>query len=65
MIEAARNLSLTAIFYLLLRPVSPALSLIAAFLACLAPQPSPSATIFYYAAALPQIDATLPQRSAG
>jgi len=35
------------------------------FFGCLAPQPSPSATIFYYAAALPQIDATLPQRSAG
>jgi len=27
------------------------------FFGCLAPQPSPSATIFYYAAALPQIDA--------
>ena len=57
MIEAASNLSLTAIFYLLLRPVSPALSLIAAFWGLFGTATFAVGEIFYYAAALPQIDA--------
>ena len=57
MIEAACDLSLTAIFYLLLRPVSRPLSLIGAFLGLFGTATFAVGEIFYYVAALPQIDA--------
>ena len=57
MIEAACDLSLTAIFYLLLRPVSRPLSLIAAFFGVFGTATFAVGEIFYYVAALPQIDA--------
>lgn len=57
MIEAACDLSLTAIFYLLLRPVSRPLSLIAAFFGVFGTATFAVGEIFYYAAALPQMDA--------
>ena len=57
MIEAACDLSLTALFYLLLRPVSRPLSLIAAFFGVFGTATFAVGEIFYYVAALPQIDA--------
>jgi hypothetical protein len=57
MIEAACDLSLTAIFYLLLRPVSRLLSLIGAFLGVFGTATFAVGEIFYYVAALPQMDA--------
>ena len=57
MIEAACDLSLTAIFYLLLRPVSRPLSLITAFFGLFGTATFAVGEIFYYIAALPQIDA--------
>jgi hypothetical protein len=57
MIEAACDLSLTAIFYLLLRPVSRTLSLITAFFGVFGTATFAVGEIFYYIAALPQIDA--------
>jgi len=57
MIEAACDLSLTAIFYLLLRPVSRPLSLITAFFGVFGTATFAVGEIFYYVAALPQIDA--------
>jgi hypothetical protein len=57
MIEAACDLSLTAIFYLLLRPVSRPLSLIAALFGVFGTATFAVGEIFYYIAALPQIDA--------
>jgi hypothetical protein len=57
MVEAACDLSLTAIFYLLLRPVSAPLSLIAAFFGLFCTATFAVGEIFYYAAALPQMDA--------
>jgi len=57
MIEAACDLSLTAIFYLLLRPVSRPLSLITAFFGLFGTATFAVGEIFYYVAALPQIDA--------
>lgn len=57
MIEAACDLSLTAIFYLLLRPVSRPLSLITAFFGLFGTVTFAVGEIFYYIAALPQIDA--------
>jgi len=56
MIEAACDLSLTAIFYLLLRPVSRSLSLITAFFGLFGTATFAVGEIFYYVAALPQID---------
>ena len=57
MVEAACDLSLTAIFYLLLRPVSRPLSLIAAVFGVFGTSTFAVGEIFYYAAALPQMDA--------
>ena len=57
LIEAACDLSLTAIFYLLLRPVSRPLSLIGAFFRLFGTATFAVGEIFYYVAALPQIDA--------
>jgi hypothetical protein len=57
MIEAACDLSLTAIFYLLLRPVSRPIALITAFFGLFGTATFAVGEIFYYAAALPQIDA--------
>jgi hypothetical protein len=56
MVEAACDLSLTAIFYLLLRPVSRPLSLIAAFFGLFGTATFAVGEIFYYFAALPQLD---------
>jgi hypothetical protein len=56
-IEAACDLSLTAIFYLLLRPVSRPLALITAFFGMFGTATFAVGEIFYYVAALPQIDA--------
>ena len=56
-IEAACDLSLTAIFYLLLRPVSRPLALITAFFGIFGTATFAVGEIFYYIAALPQIDA--------
>jgi hypothetical protein len=56
-IEAACDLSLTAIFYLLLRPVSQPLSLIAAFFGLFGTATFAVGEMFYYFAALPQMDA--------
>jgi hypothetical protein len=57
MVEAACDLCLTAIFYVLLRPVSRPLSLITAFFGLFGTATFAVGEIFYYAAALPQIDA--------
>ena len=57
LIEAVCDLSLTAIFYLLLRPVSRPLSLIAAVFGVFCTSTFAVGEIFYYLAALPQIDA--------
>jgi hypothetical protein len=57
LIEAACDLFLTAIFYLMLRPVSRPLSLITAFLGVFCTATFAVGEIFYYVAALPQIDA--------
>ena len=57
MIEAACDLSLTAIFYLLLRPVSRPLALITAFFGLFGTATFAVGEIFYYAAAVPQMDA--------
>jgi hypothetical protein len=56
LIEAACDLSLAAIFYLLLRPVSRPLSLIAAVFGVFCTATFAVGEIFYYLAALPQID---------
>ncbi|HEV2619851.1 MAG TPA: DUF4386 domain-containing protein [Acidobacteriaceae bacterium] len=57
LIEAMCDLSLMAIFYLLLRPVSRPLSLIAACFGIFATATFAIGEVFYYAAALPVIDA--------
>lgn len=57
LIEAACDLSLTAIFYFLLRPVSRPLSLIAACFGVFSTATFAVGEIFYFAAALPVIDA--------
>ena len=57
MVEAACDLSLAAIFYLLLRPVSRPLSLITAFFGVFCTATFAVGEMFYYFAALPQIDA--------
>jgi len=57
LIEAACDLFLTAIFYLMLLPVSRPLSLITAFLGVFCTATFAVGEIFYYVAALPQIDA--------
>jgi uncharacterized protein DUF4386 len=57
LVEAVCDLSLTAIFYLLLRPVSRPLSLIAACFGVFSTATFAVGEIFYFAAALPVIDA--------
>jgi len=57
MIEAACDLSLTAIFYFLLRPVSRPLALITAFFGMFGTATFAVGEIFYYVAALPLMDA--------
>ena len=56
-IEAACDLALTAIFYLLLRPVSRPLALISAFFGLFGTATFAVGEIFYYVAALPEMDA--------
>ena len=56
-IEAACDLALTAIFYLLLRPVSRPLALISAFFGLFGTATFAVGEIFYYVAALPLMDA--------
>ena len=57
MVEAACDLSLTALFYLLLRPVSRPLALITAFFGLFGTTTFAVGEIFYYVAALPAMDA--------
>lgn len=59
LIEATCDLSLTAIFYLLLQPVSRPLSLIAACFGVFGTAIFAVGEIFYFAAALPVIDANV------
>jgi hypothetical protein len=59
LIEAMCDLSLTAILYFLLRPVSGPLSLIAAFVGVFSTATFAVAEVFYFAAALPVIDANV------
>ncbi len=56
LVEAACDLSLAAIFYLLLRPVSRPLALITTFFGIFGTATFAVGEIFYYAAALPTID---------
>jgi len=57
LIEAACDLALAAIFYVLLRPVSRPLSLIAAFFGVFCTATFAVGESFYYLAAVPQLDA--------
>jgi len=59
LIEAACDLSLTAIFYVLLRPVSRPLSLVAACFGVFSTATFAVGEIFYFLAALPVIDANV------
>jgi hypothetical protein len=59
LIEAMCDLSLTAIFYILLRPVSRPLSLIAACFGIFSTAIFAAGEIFYFAAALPVINANV------
>jgi hypothetical protein len=59
LIEAACDISLTAIFFLLLRPVSRPLSLIAACFGVFGTAIFAAGEIFYFAAGLPAIDANV------
>jgi hypothetical protein len=59
LIEAFCDLSLTAIFYLLLRPVSRPLSLIAACFGIFSTATFACGEIFYFVSALPVIDANV------
>ena len=59
LIEAACDISLTAIFYVLLRPVSRPLSLVAACFGVFGTATFAVGEIFYFAAALPVIDSNV------
>lgn len=56
LVEAACDLTLSVMFYALLRPVDRYLSLLAAFFGLLSTATFASAEIFYYAASLPVLD---------